>query len=44
LYPTRESYVAKVREITEKNLKAGYILRPDADATIAEAQKQTLQQ
>jgi hypothetical protein len=26
-----------VKEVTEKNLKAGYIVKADADATIAEA-------
>jgi Alpha/beta hydrolase domain len=38
IYPTHAAYVAKVREVTEKNLKAGYILRPEADATIAAAE------
>jgi hypothetical protein len=37
LYPTHDAYVAKVKEVTEKNLKAGYIVKEDADATIAEA-------
>lgn len=37
LYPTREAYVAMVKEVTENNLKVGYILKADADATIAEA-------
>jgi hypothetical protein len=37
LYPTHESYVAAVRNITEQNLKAGYVLTADADGTIAEA-------
>ena len=37
LYPTHAAYVAKVKEVTEKNLKAGYIVKADADATIAEA-------
>ncbi len=39
LYPTHAGYVAKVKEVTERNLKAGYILKPDADATIAEAER-----
>jgi alpha/beta hydrolase family protein len=39
LYPTHESYVAKVKSVTEANLKAGYILKPEADATIAEAEQ-----
>jgi hypothetical protein len=38
LYPTHAGYVAKVKEVTAKNLKAGYIVKADADATIAEAQ------
>jgi len=39
LYPTHKAYVAAVKDITEKNLKAGYILKPDAEATIAAAEK-----
>jgi len=39
LYPTHAGYVSAVKEVTEKNLKAGYILKYDADATIAEAEK-----
>jgi hypothetical protein len=38
-YPTHDAYVAAVRAVTEKNVAAGYILRPDADATIATAQQ-----
>src|SRR6185503_17894892 len=38
LYPAHDAYVAKVREATEKNLKAGYITKWDADATIREAE------
>jgi hypothetical protein len=34
--------VAKVKEVTEKNLKAGYILKEDADATIAEAERSSI--
>jgi hypothetical protein len=41
-YPTHAQYVAAVRAATEKNLKAGYILRPDADATIAAAEKSAI--
>ena len=44
LYPTHAAYVAKVREVTEKNLKAGYILRPEADATIAAAEHSSIGQ
>ena len=39
LYPTRDSYIAAVKKVTEENLKAGYILKADADATIAAAEK-----
>ena len=39
LYPSHKDYVAKVKEVTEKNLKAGYILKPDAEATIAAAER-----
>jgi hypothetical protein len=42
LYPTHAGYVAKVKEVTEQNLKAGYILKFDADATIAEAEKSSV--
>ena len=37
LYPTHDAYVAKVKDVTEKNLKWGYILKADADATLTEA-------
>jgi hypothetical protein len=42
LYPTHAAYVAAVRAVTEKNVKSGYILRPDADATIAAAEHSTI--
>ena len=42
LYPTHAGYVAKVRDVTEQNLKAGYILKADADATIAEAEQSSI--
>jgi hypothetical protein len=38
LYPKHADYVAAVKRITEQNLKAGYILKFDADATIAAAE------
>jgi hypothetical protein len=37
LYTTHDAYVAKVKDVTEKNLKAGYIVKEDADQTIADA-------
>jgi hypothetical protein len=39
LYPTHADYVAKVKTVTERNLRAGYILKRDADATIADAER-----
>ena len=38
LYPNHAAYVAAVKDVTEKNWKAGYILRPEVDATIAAAE------
>jgi hypothetical protein len=38
LYPTHERYVAQVREVTQRNVAAGYLLKIDGDATIAEAE------
>ena len=37
LYPTHDAYVSAVRSVTERNLESGYILKLDADATIAAA-------
>jgi alpha/beta hydrolase family protein len=42
LYPTHETYVSAVKKVTEENLKAGYILEADADATIVEAERSTV--
>jgi hypothetical protein len=42
LYPTHAGYVKAVRDVTARNLKAGYILQVDADATIAEAEKASI--
>jgi Alpha/beta hydrolase domain len=39
LYPTHAAYVAAVRDVTERNLKAGYILKVDADQTISAAER-----
>ena len=39
LYPTHNAYVAAVKSATEKNLKSGYMLKMDADATMAAAEK-----
>jgi len=39
LYPTHDLYVKAVKDATEKNLKSGYILKADAEATIEEANK-----
>ena len=42
LYPTHDAYVARVREVTERNLKAGYMVKADADQTIAGAAASTV--
>ena len=42
LYPTHAAYVGAVRKITQENLRAGYILKPEADATIAAAEKSSV--
>ena len=42
LYPTHAAYVGAVKDAAEKNVKAGYILGPDADATIAAAEASTV--
>jgi hypothetical protein len=42
LYPSHGAYVAKVKDVTERNLKAGYIVKADADATIEEAKRSTV--
>lgn len=39
LYPSHAAYVAAVKRATEENVKAGYILRAHADATIAAAER-----
>ena len=39
LYPTHNAYVSAVKGVTEKNLKAGYILKADAEAAIDAAEK-----
>jgi hypothetical protein len=39
LYPTHAVYVSKVKELTDKNLKAGYLVKADANATIVEAER-----
>jgi hypothetical protein len=38
LYPSHAAYVSAVKEATARNLKAGYIVMADADATIAAAE------
>jgi hypothetical protein len=42
LYPTRAAYVDAVRRAAEQNLKAGYVLKTDADATIAAAERSSI--
>ncbi len=42
LYPTHERYVALVKEAADRNVRAGYVLKEDAEATIREAERFTL--
>jgi len=42
LYPSHAAYVGAVREVTLRNLKAGFILKADADQTIAEAERSAI--
>jgi len=42
LYPNHAAYVAAVRDVTEGNVRAGYILKADADATIAAAERSSV--
>ena len=42
LYPTHDAYVAAIRAVTEENVKAGYILQPDAEATVAAAKQSAI--
>ena len=37
LYPTHGSYVSKGARVTDQNVKAGFILGPDARTTVEEA-------
>jgi hypothetical protein len=39
LYPTHAAYVSAVKAVTDKNLKAGYIVKADARATVAAAER-----
>jgi hypothetical protein len=42
LYPSHAAYVDAVRDVTLRNLKAGFILKEDADQTIADAERSTV--
>jgi hypothetical protein len=39
LYPSHASYVRAVRQVTAQNVRDGYLLRADADATIRAAER-----
>src|SRR5215831_1524314 len=39
LYPTHEAYVIAVERVTNENLRAGFILKTDADSTIRQAKE-----
>jgi len=42
LYPTHGAYVSAVRKAVEQNLTGGFILKADADATVAEAERSAI--
>jgi hypothetical protein len=42
LYPNHERYIQQVKDATNTNLKAGYILAIDVAEIIAEAEKSTI--
>jgi hypothetical protein len=42
LYSSHASYVSDVKNVTDKNLKAGYILKADAAKTIAAAEESSI--
>jgi hypothetical protein len=39
LYPSKEEYVAQVRRVSEYNVRAGFLLPKDAEATVRAAEK-----
>jgi hypothetical protein len=39
LFPSHRDYVAQVTRVTQRNVRAGYLLRPDARTTILEAEQ-----
>ncbi|WP_230860341.1 alpha/beta hydrolase domain-containing protein [Actinoplanes aureus] len=39
LYPSHRAYVAQVVRVTQRNVRAGYLLQPDARTTILEAEQ-----
>jgi hypothetical protein len=42
LYPTHQAYVSAVERVTNENLKAGFILKWDAENTIREARESAI--
>jgi len=44
LYPSHRAYVQQVVHVTQRNLRAGYILQPDARTTILEAEQSNIGQ
>jgi hypothetical protein len=42
LYPNHEAYVSGVERVTNENLKAGYILKQDADSIIRSAKDSSI--
>jgi hypothetical protein len=42
LYATHDAYVARVKDATERNLKAGFLTKADAEATIRDAERSSV--
>jgi hypothetical protein len=42
LYPTHSAYVSAVEKITNENLRAGFILKADAERTILDARNSAI--
>jgi hypothetical protein len=42
LYPNHQAYVSAVERVTNENLKAGYILKQDAESTIRAARDSSI--
>jgi hypothetical protein len=42
LYPSRSGYLDAVERVTRENVRRGFLLKPDAEATLAEARRSSV--